>query len=204
LKETKRPEQYLSLDSVQQCLRTLDLDSVHFMGGEPTTNRQLPELVSFCKRELGVKTRLGHTNGSGLLVEDLDGTNVSFKAYDDDIHREYTGASVLEALENFRISAEAGLEMKASTVFNPDLGGLDQVEKVAAFVGSVDRRIPFHVLGYIPAPGVPWRRPTPQEMAQAVEVARRHLDTVTLSHFTSEQAKDLKQRDARFLVRRVL
>jgi pyruvate formate lyase activating enzyme len=94
--------------------------------------------------------------------------------------------------------------MHASTVFIPDFGGVEQVEKVAAFVASVDPAIPFHILGYIPVPGAPWRRPTDDEMEEAVGVARGHLDRVTFSHFTPEQAKDLTHRDDRFAVQRVL
>ncbi len=41
-------------------------------------------------------------------------------------------------------------------------------------------------------------------MEQAVAAAQRHLDSVTFSHFTSEQAKDLERRDDRFRVRQVL
>lgn len=93
--------------------------------------------------------------------------------------------------------------MQASTVFIPDLGGVEQVEKVAAFVASVDPKIPFHVLGYIPVPGAPWRRPTEREMGEAVAAASRQLERVSFSHFTSEQAKDLTQRDERFAVQRV-
>ena len=204
LKQNQRPGQFLTIDAIHKCLAGLDLNAVHFMGGEPTTNPELPGLLAFCKRELGVTTRLGHTNGSGLVLDNLDGSNVSFKAFDDDLHREYTGHSVSQSLDNFRRSYEAGLQLKASTVFNPDFGGVQQVEKVANFVGGLDRRIPFHILGYIPVPGVPWRRPRDDEMQQAVAVAQRHLDTVTFSHLTSEQAKDLEQRDERFAVRQVL
>ena len=187
LKQNARPKEFLPIDAIHDCLRRLDLDAVHFMGGEPTTNPQLPEMLAFCKQSLGVTTRLGHTNGSGLVLENLDGSNVSFKAFDEGLHQEYTGRPVAPSLDNFRRSYEAGLEMKASTVFNPDFGGLEQVEKVAAFVGEVDRSIPFHVLGYIPVPDAPWRRPTEEEMEQAVGLAQRYLDTVTFSHFTSEQ-----------------
>jgi pyruvate formate lyase activating enzyme len=204
LKDHPRPTVFLQLDTIKQCLRGLALDAVHFMGGEPTTNPQLPDMLAFCKRELGVNTWLGHTNGSGLILEYLDGANVSFKAFDDDLHRRYTGQSVAPALDNFRRFHAAGIELKASTVFNPELGGLEQVEKVAAFVAGVDRSIPFHILGYIPVPDAPWRRPTDEEMHRAVETAQRQLDTVTFSHFTPEQAKDLKQRDERFDVCRVL
>ena len=204
LKQNSRPRKFPTIEAIHDCLRGLDLAAVHFMGGEPTTNPQLPELLAFCKRHLGVTTRLGHTNGSGLVLENLDGSNVSFKAFDEGLHREYTGHPAAPLLENFRRSYAAGLKMKASTVFIPDLGGLDQVEKIAAFIGSLDWHIPFHVLGYIPVPGAPWRRPTDEEMEEAVAIARRYLDAVTFSHFTSEQAKDLEQRDDRFAVRQVL
>lgn len=203
LKGDPRPERFLPIEEIHECLRQLVPEAVHFMGGEPTTNPQLPELLAFCKQELGVTTRLGHTNGSGLVTKDLDGTNVSFKAFDEDVHRAYTGRSVAPNIENFRRSHEAGLEMRASTVFIPDLGGVEQVEKVAAFVAGVDRTIPFHILGYIPVPGAPWRRPTDDEMDEAVAAASRCLERVTFSHFTSEQAKDLTQRDERFIVERV-
>ena len=203
LKSNPRPERFLPVEEIHECLRQLGPEAVHFMGGEPTTNPQLPELLAFCKQELGVITRLGHTNGSGLITKDLDGTNVSFKAFDEDVHRAYTGRSVAPNIENFRRLYEAGLEMRASTVFIPDLGGVEQVEEVAAFVADVDRTIPFHILGYIPVPGAPWRQPTEDEMGDAVAAARRYLDRVTFSHFTSEQAKDLTQRDERFAVQRV-
>jgi pyruvate formate lyase activating enzyme len=204
LKKQTRPTSFPAIQQIRDCLRRIAPESVHFMGGEPTTNPQLPELLAFCKRELGVTTRLGHTNGSGLVLDNLDGSNVSFKVFDDELHQQYTGCSVLPALDNFRRSYEAGIEMRASTVFIPDFGGLDQVDQVAAFVAGVDREIPFHVLGYIPVPGAPWRRPTDEEMSEAVHVARRYLNHVTFSHFTSEQAKDLTQRDERFAVEQVL
>ncbi len=204
LKRNPRPQGFPSIEAIQDCVRRLQPEAVHFMGGEPTTNPQLPELLAFCKRCLGLTTRLGHTNGSGLVTQNLDGSNVSFKAFDDDLHRKYTGHPAAPLLENFRRSYEAGVQMRASTVFIPDFGGLDQVEKVSAFVGSVDHAIPFHILGYIPVPGAPWRRPTDEEMEEAIEVARIYLDKVTFSHFTSEQAKDLTQRDERFAVVQVL
>ena len=100
LKQNPRPKQFLAIEAIHNCLRGLDVDAVHFMGGEPTTNPQLPELLAFCKRELGVTTRLGHTNGSGLVLEHLDGSNVSFKAFDDPVaprvHRPPCGPFVRE------------------------------------------------------------------------------------------------------------
>jgi pyruvate formate lyase activating enzyme len=204
LKGNPRPTQFPSVEEIQDCLRRLDVEAVHFMGGEPTTNPQLPELLAFCKHELKLITRLGHTNGSGLVTQDLDGSNVSFKAFDEEPHRQYTGHPAAPLYENFRRTYEAGVELKASTVFIPEFGGFGQLEKVVSFVGGLDRSIPFHILGYIPVPGAPWHCPTDDEMDQAISVARTYLDTVTSSHFTAEQAKDLQQRDDRFAVQQVL
>ena len=174
------------------------------MGGEPTTNPQLPELLAFCKHELGVTTRLGHTNGSGLVTENLDGSNVSFKAFDDGLHREYTGHPAAPLFENFRRSYEAGIEMRASTVFIPDFGGLEQVAEGGGVRRQRGSEHPVPHPGLHPRAGAPWRRPDRRGNGGSGSVARRYLDTVTFSHFTSEQAKDLTQRDERFAVQQVL
>ncbi len=185
-------------------MRTLDLAAVHFMGGEPTTNPELPALLAFCKHELGVTTRLGHSNGSGLVLQDLDGSYVSFKAFDEELHRDYTGYPAAPIYENFTRPHAAGIQMHASTVFIPDFGGIADYTRIVRFVADLDRTIPFYIMGYFPVPGAPWRRPTVEEMAHAVDIAREHLDNVDFSHLTSEEAMALEQRDDRFAVRRVL
>ena len=135
---------------------------------------------------------------------DLDGANVGLKAWDENIHRIYTGQERRRIHANFEAAFRAGLKLKANVVFIPGFVDVDQVEALARWLAGLDTDIPFHVMGYIPVPDAPWRRPTDDEMAQAVGIARRYLDTVTFSHFTSEQAKDLEQRDDRFAVRQVL
>lgn len=204
LKPPVRPERFPTLEQVKECLRSLPARAVHFMGGEPTTNPHLPELLAFCKQELGLTTRLGHTNGSRLVMENLDGTNVSFKAFSEDLHRDYTGHPAAPVYENFVRAYQAGLEMRASTVFIPEYTGLAELERIVQFVAGVDPAIPFHIMGYVPVPGAPWRRPTEEEMEEAVALAQSHLHTVTFSHLTPEQLLNTEQRDDRFVVRQVL
>ena len=69
------------LGEVKAAVAALDVDRVHFMGGEPTTCEDLPEMLRYCKHELGLRTFLGHTNGSRVPTLDLDGANISFKAF---------------------------------------------------------------------------------------------------------------------------
>jgi pyruvate formate lyase activating enzyme len=204
LKSPAKPERYPSMDEIKECLRGLDREVVHFMGGEPTTNPQLPELLSFCKEELGVTTRLGHTNGSRLIIANLDGTNVSFKGADDVTYRDYTGRPAAPVYENFKKAYEAGLDMKASAVLIPGYCEVDQIEKIVKFISDLDRRIPFHLMGYIPVPGTPWPRPSDEEMQQAVGIAREYLDRVGFSHLTPEQLLSGERADDLFVVRQVL
>ncbi len=193
-----------SLEEVKATLGELDIDRVHFMGGEPTTCPDLPELLHHCKHELGVSTFLGHTNGSRIPTENLDGANVSFKAFVPETHLYYTGMPARPVYDSFRRAFEAGLALKASTVYIPGLVDVSEVATIAGFVAALSPAIPFHIMGYIPIPGTPWPRPTEQQMAHVVSVARGILHEVGSSHLSVEDARDLNKRDSRFQVTQVL
>jgi pyruvate formate lyase activating enzyme len=136
-------------------------------------------------------------------LPNLDGANVGLKAWDDEVHRRYTGRERKPFFDNFAAAYRAGLEMRANIVFIPTFVDLDQVEAVAAWVASIDRTIPFHIMGYIPVPGQPFPRPTVAEMDHALAACRRHLDKVDASHLTVEEALNLAPRDDRFTVRQI-
>ncbi len=197
------PERFLSLDEMKAALASIPAEKVFFMGGEPTAAVELPSLLAFAKRELGAATYLGHTNGSRLPLPDLDGANVGLKAWNEDVHLAYTGRPQRPIFENFAAAVAAGLDMKANVVYVPGLVDLDQVEAIAAWLASLRRTIPLHVMGYIPVPGQPYARPTDEQMAAAVACCRKHLDHVACSHLTASEAKDLSARDDRFVVRRI-
>ena len=200
---TPRPRRFLSMEEVQRALSSVKAEKVNFMGGEPTVAPELPEILAFCKNTLGVRTFLGHTIGLRLPLPNLDGANVGLKAWDDDVHRRYTGRERQPFFDNFAEAHRAGLEMRANIVFIPGFVDLDQGEAVAGWVASLDRTIPFHIMGYIPVPGQPYQRPTTDEMEQAVTVCRKHLDRVAASHLTVEEALNLAPRDDRFTVRQI-
>jgi pyruvate formate lyase activating enzyme len=205
LKEPPRPAKRPSYEQVCEAMRGLtDCQAVHFMGGEPTLNPQLPDLLAFCKRKLGLITKIGHSNGWNLITENLDGTNICLKAFSDEKHQEYTGLPKQRVYDTFRGSFEAGLEMKASSVFIPGFIDLDELEPILGFIASLDPTIPFHLMGFIPVPGAPYRRPTDEEMVAAVDLCRSVLTTVSYSHLTSEQLLNTEARDDRFVVRQVL
>ncbi|MGA2702329.1 MAG: radical SAM protein [Isosphaeraceae bacterium] len=198
-----RPQKFLTIPEMKQALRSVAVDKVYFMGGEPTVSKEMPEMLGFARNTLGAKTYLGHTNGSRLPLPNLSGANVGMKAWDEKVHLEYTGKPKRLIFDNFVAAVAAGLEMRANVVFVPGLVDTDQVEAIAAWLASVDPEIPFHIMGYIPVPGQPYARPTDEQMATAVAACRKHLHTVGSSHITSEQALDLTARDDRFAVKKI-
>jgi len=198
------PRRYLATEEIKDVLRRLPIRNLYFMGGEPTVAKDLPDILRFAKEELRVGTRLGHTNGSRLPLPHLDGANVGLKAWDEDLHRALTGQDRNHIFANVAAAREAGMQLKVNVVFVPGLVDLDQVEGVAAWVASVDRDIPFHIMGYIPVPGQPYPRPTSAQMEVAEAAARQHLRDVASSRLTPDHALNLADRDDRFAVTRLL
>ena len=198
-----KPEKFLTIPEMKDALRSVKPERVFFMGGEPTVATELPEMLVFAKLELGAKTSLGHTNGSKLPLANLDGANVGLKAWDEAVHKAYTGREKKPIFDNFAAAVAAGLEMRANMVYIPGLVDIDQLEATAAWLAAVDTKIPFHIMGYIPVPGQPYARPTEEQMAAAVAACQKHLFSVKFSHLTTEHALDLATRDDRFDVRRI-
>ncbi len=181
----------------------MEVDKVYFMGGEPTISKELPEMLDFAKNVLGAETFLGHTNGSRLPLPNLDGANVGIKAWDEQVHQEYTGRPKSLIFNNFAAGVRAGLEMKANIVFVPGLVDIDQIEAVAAWLAELGQEIPLHIMGYIPVPGQRYERPTDEQIQKAKEACQKHLRNVNSSHLTVQEALDLTTRDDRFAVRKI-
>ena len=192
-----------AVEEMKQALRAVSVEKVFFMGGEPTVAVELPEMLDFAKNTLGARTCLGHTNGSKLPLPNLDGANVGLKAWDEKVHLAYTGRPKQPIFDNFAAAFAAGLELKANVVYVPGLVDLDQMEAIAAWLATLSRDIPLHIMGYIPVPGQPYPRPTDEQMAAAEATCRRHLSSVASSHLTSREALDLTARDDRFASRRI-
>jgi pyruvate formate lyase activating enzyme len=198
-----RPERFLAAAEIKDALRKVKIDTLYFMGGEPTTAADLPEILAFAKNELRVRTCLGHTNGSRLPLPNLDAANVGLKAWDEEVHRAYTGREKKPIFDNVAAAFHAGMEIRANVVYIPGLVELDQLDAIAEWLSQLSPEIHLHVCGYIPVPGQPYARPTAGQMQEAVAVCQRRLRDVDCSHLTPEEALNLTSRDERFAVTRL-
>jgi pyruvate formate lyase activating enzyme len=196
-----KPSKFLSIEEQKECLLELKPEKVFFMGGEPTVAKELPEMVKFCKETLKAQTKLGHTNGSNLDIPFLDGANIGFKAWSEELHLKITGRPKSLIYDNFTLAFNKGLTLAANMVFIPKLVDLDQLDGLCDYLSKLSRDIPFHIMGYIPVPGLPYLRPTNKEMDEAIKLASSYLKDVKASHLTTQEALDLTARDDRFDVK---
>lgn len=190
---------FLAPKRVKEALERLDIERVHFLGGEPTTNPDLPELARFAKKQLGAYTKIGHSNGSIMPPKDIDAISISIKAYTDEIHVDYTGASNADVLANFERVYGLGVEVDASSVLIPGYIDHDEIERIARFIASVDPKIPYHIVGYVPVPGAPWRAPRREEVERSAKAAGRYLSSVTFSSLSPDEFLNLRRIDPRYM-----
>ncbi|KQC06642.1 MAG: hypothetical protein APR62_01080 [Smithella sp. SDB] len=199
-----KPERYPETNEIKEVIRSLPIKSLYFMGGEPTIAEDLVEMLRFAKQELGLITRLGHTNGSGLPLPYLDGANVGLKAWDMDLHRKITGQDRNRILKNVADAYKNGIGLKINIVYIPGLVDLDQVEGIASWLSSLDKNIPFNIMGYIPVPGQPYPQPTIKQITKVEEVSKLHLRYVSSSRLSPDNVLHLANKDDRFAVKRLL
>ena len=57
LQDSPKPYNFLSLNKIKEVLRELDIDNVHLVGGELTTNPLLSEICDFTRNELDLYTK---------------------------------------------------------------------------------------------------------------------------------------------------
>jgi pyruvate formate lyase activating enzyme len=178
-KGSQTPEKFLSLEEVMQLLGKLEVSEVIFMGAEPALDPEMPRLAEALHRQFSSYNIL-LTNGFHIPdLSHIDEVVFSIKAFTDSIHREFTGASNKKALQNFLTIYKSGVRLRTESIFIPEYINSAETEKIAGFIGGVDKNIPYRIDAYIPTGDNPWRRPAPGEIEAAVRTARKHLKNVS-------------------------
>jgi pyruvate-formate lyase-activating enzyme len=135
------------------------------MGAEPVCDPFLSRILVSLKQSKTCSFVL-LTNGRKLPpLAMLDEVIISIKAVTPALHRDYTGVDNRVILRNFtEIASSKSVSLHAETVFVPGYVDEEEILRIAAFIASVDRSIPFRIDAYLPIQGLPWRVPTPKEM----------------------------------------
>lgn len=177
----------LFLESCQQFYGAVVRDVV-ITGGEPTLDEGY--LVSLCAglRDAGVERITLSTNGH-LLDDNLivllkplvDLVLIDLKVYDGRIHQWYTGESNSGVLKAVGSLHRHGYAFRVETLLIPGIVDIEEIERIAEFLGCIDRQIPLKINEFAPeyAEDPISRRPYLDEIKNAVWSASRHLDSVS-------------------------
>jgi len=175
---SRPPSRFLDFEEVLHILDQVELERVLLEGQEAGLDPAYGYITETLHKRFGCRNTL-LTNGHELPdLRHTDRIEFGIKAIRDRLHRDYTGFSNKKILENIKTTYQTGIKLFAETVLIPGYIDRDEVEKVAAFLGGIDKNIPFVVLPYFQSGFNPWRRPTVEEMDLAAEAARKHLNHV--------------------------
>lgn len=179
--KTPKAERRISVNKVKEVLKDLvekGAVRVNFLGGEPTINPDLPNVVDFAEK-IGLTIKL-ITNGSIMPPKGVHEANIGIKAVSDDLMNKYAGYYARPVLKNFKAMYNKGIKLDVSTIMIPGLTD-DEIVKIAKFLGEIDMKIPLHIIGYVSVPGAPWRMPTAEEVRSIALKSSTYLNNVTWS-----------------------
>jgi pyruvate-formate lyase-activating enzyme len=154
---------------------------VAFTGGDLTC---CPEFYGECAERIKAQTELWlliETNGYGLTSQNLDYLKTSgvdafwldIKAYEPETHKWLTGCPGDRILKLPEEILKRGFVLEVLSLLIPDLVDVDELEKIAGILKSVDRTIPFTILAFFPEYRMKdFRTPSVKEIVHAYEAAR--------------------------------
>ena len=172
------PEILLSLDEALVMTDKLDIDRAIFIGVEPSLDPGLPALAKEMKSRHCAYNIL-FTNGVALPdLSSIDEVIFSLKAATPELYKDYTGKDNRRTLANFIGIYYIGKKLQAEITLIPGVIDAPEIEKVAAFIASIDRSIPLRINGFIKLSGMDYRAPTGAEVEAAAALATKHLTAV--------------------------
>ncbi len=157
-----------------------------FLGKEPTVDADFLPLARILKERFSAYNIL-LTNGWEYTDDNaIDEVCISIKAITEDLFKDFTGKGAPKAvLENFkRYISTPGIKVRAESVFIPGYIDIDEIEKIAKFIASINPTIPYRIDAYIPySKEDRFRRPNESEMEQAKIIAEKYLKNVSILHY---------------------
>lgn len=169
------PTKFLSLEGVLSLIKGLLIERAIYMGAEPTIDPQFPMLAEILKKDFKAYNIL-LTNGFIIPpLYHIDEVVLSLKAFTESLHKDYTGKSNRVALQNFPRIYERVKKFQAESIFIPQYIDKGEIGRIAQFIASIDKSIPYRIDAYIPVGDNPWRRPSEEEIEGAVDEAKKFL-----------------------------
>lgn len=173
---------------VLEALRT-GCKSISYTYNEPII---LAEFVKECAA-LGHKKALKNimvTNGywseeSFEYLKDLiDAVNIDLKSFNDEYYVRYCGGKLKPVLDTIKRCYEKGIHLEITTLIIPGLNDSSlELEKIAKFIASIDKNIPWHVTRFFPMYKMTGTPATPvASLNNAYKIGKKYLNNVHIGN----------------------
>jgi len=114
----------------------------------------------------------------------VDAMNIDLKSFNENFYTKYCGGKLEPVLETIKSAKKAGIHIELTTLIIPGLNDSEkEFEKIAKFVASVDKNIPWHISRFFPMYKMLDREITPLEtLRRAERVGKRYLNYVHIGN----------------------
>ncbi len=172
---------FVSPERVVEAALDSGCKSIAYTYTEPTLSFEYNLAVSQLAREMGLRN-IYVTNGYmtaemlALSIPTLDAANVDIKAFDEAIHKRYTGARLQPVLETCEALFKAGVWLEITTLLVPSVNDDEaQLLGLAEFIAvRLSPDVPWHISRYFPQPQFRHIPPTsPERIYHAMDVGRK-------------------------------
>ncbi len=130
--------------------------SISYTYNEPAIFIEFVKDTAILAKKKGLKNILV-TNGYfskesfDFISDYIDAMNIDLKAFKEKTYRKYCGAKLKPVLENIKRANKKGVHIEITTLVVPGLNDTnEELEKIAKFIASVDKSIPWHISRFFP------------------------------------------------------
>jgi len=173
---------------VEQALETR-CKSISYTYNEPAIFIEFVKDTAELARKEGLKNILV-TNGyfskeSFNYIKDyIDVANIDLKSFKEEFYNKYCGGRLKPVLESIKRFYDAGIHIEITTLIIPGLNDNEkELEKIAKFIASVDKKIPWHISRFFPMYKMLDKLVTPIDILEkAYKIGKKHLKNVYIGN----------------------
>ena len=168
--------------------------SISYTYNEPTIFAEFVKDTAEIAKQKGLKNVLV-TNGYmtkecldflSKPIKLIDAMNIDLKSFNEKFYIKTCKAYLKPVLETIKYSHKLGIHIEITTLIIPGINGNDSIkelEKIAKFIASIDKNIPWHISRFFPTYKMTDRRATDLEiLRKAEEIGKRHLKNVYIGN----------------------
>lgn len=110
----------------------------------------------------------------------IDAMNIDLKSFDDEVYKKYCGAKLQPVLDSIKLCHKKKIHIEITTLVIPGLNDSDEeFEKIAKFIASVDKNIPWYISRFFPMYKMLDKGFTPIEtLKKAEKIGKKYLKYV--------------------------